>query len=68
MRYCKKCVMSDTRPGISFNEEGVCSACQAYEARKTIDWDKRYKESEQLCDKTEKDWKLKRPLWDKEEA
>ena len=51
MRYCKKCVMPDTRPGISFNEEGVCSACQAYEARKTIDWDKRYKELEQLCDK-----------------
>ena len=28
MKYCKKCLMPDTRPGISFNEEGVCSACQ----------------------------------------
>lgn len=51
MRYCKKCVMPDTRPGISFNEEGVCSACQAYENRKNIDWNKRYKELEALCDK-----------------
>lgn len=51
MRYCKKCVMPDTRPGIIFNEEGVCSACQSFERRKEIDWDKRYKELEALCDK-----------------
>ncbi|MEG1884292.1 MAG: N-acetyl sugar amidotransferase [Clostridia bacterium] len=51
MKYCTKCVMPDTRPGIRFNEEGVCSACQAYERRKSIDWDTRYKELEVLCDK-----------------
>ncbi len=51
MKYCKKCVMPDTRPGITFNEEGVCSACQTYERRKTIDWKARYKELEALCDK-----------------
>lgn len=51
MRYCKKCVMPDTRPGIKFNEEGICSACQSYERRKSIDWNKRYQELEILCDK-----------------
>lgn len=51
MRYCKRCVMPDTRPGIIFNEEGICSACQSFERRKFIDWDKRWKEFEQLCDK-----------------
>lgn len=51
MKYCKHCVMPDTRPGIKFNDEGVCSACQSYERRKTIDWDLRYKELEALCDK-----------------
>lgn len=51
MKYCKKCVMPDTRPGISFNEEGVCSACQSFERRKEIDWDSRYKELVKLCDK-----------------
>ena len=51
MKYCKKCVMPDTRPGIKFNEEGICSACQSYERRKEIDWEKRYKELEALCDK-----------------
>lgn len=51
MKYCKKCVMPDTRPGIKFNEVGICSACQSYEKRKDIDWGKRYKELEDLCDK-----------------
>lgn len=51
MYYCKKCVMPNTRPGITFNEEGICSACQAYENRKNIDWDVRWKEFEAICSK-----------------
>ena len=51
MKYCTKCVMPDTRPGITFNEQGVCSACQSYEHRKTVDWKARWQEFEQLCDK-----------------
>ncbi len=51
MIYCKKCVMPSTRPGITFNKEGVCAACQSYERRKNIDWKKRWEELEQLCDK-----------------
>lgn len=51
MKYCTKCVMPDTRPGITFNEEGVCSACQTYEQKKKINWDERFHELEVLCDK-----------------
>lgn len=51
MRFCKKCIMPDTRPGITFNEDGVCIACQNHDRKKMIDWDKRYKELEELCDK-----------------
>ena len=51
MRYCRRCVMPDTRPGITFNEDGICSACQSYERRKTIDWNARWKEFEEICDK-----------------
>lgn len=51
MKFCKKCVMPDTRPGIKFNEEGICSPCLNYEKRKEIDWQARYKELENLCDK-----------------
>lgn len=43
--------MPDTRPGIRFSEDGVCSACQAYERRKSIDWNARWKEFEAICDK-----------------
>lgn len=51
MKYCKKCTMPDTRPGIVFDEHGVCSACNHYAARNKIDWNKRWKELERLCDK-----------------
>ena len=43
--------MPDTRPGIKFNEEGICSACLSYEHRKEVDWQERYKELEELCNK-----------------
>jgi N-acetyl sugar amidotransferase len=51
MKYCKKCVMPDTRPGIIFNEKGICSACQGFENRKNIDFEARFKELEVLCNK-----------------
>lgn len=51
MRYCKKCVMPDTRPGIKFDEEGVCYPCKTWEKRKEVFWDKRWQELEELVDK-----------------
>ena len=51
MKYCTTCVMPDTRPGITFNEEGICSACLSYSNRKNIDFDKRFEELKLLCDK-----------------
>ena len=43
LRYCRKCVMPDSKPDI-FDEEGVCSACRNYENRKIINWQDREKE------------------------
>lgn len=54
MFYCKKCVMPNTRPGITFDENGVCSACLNNERKKYIDWDKRYAELKTLCNKYKK--------------
>lgn len=51
MKYCKKCLMPNTRPGIKFNEEGICSACVNHEKRKEIDWKERWEELEKLCKK-----------------
>ena len=50
MKYCKKCLMPDTRPGITF-VDGECAPCINYAKQKTIDWDVRKKELEKLCDK-----------------
>jgi len=51
MRYCKKCVMPNTRPGIRFDDKGVCYPCRNWERRKYSDWNKRWKELENLADK-----------------
>jgi len=51
MKRCKKCLMPNTRPGITFNDNGICSACLNYENRKNIDYDKRFDELKKLCGK-----------------
>lgn len=51
VRYCKKCVMPDTRPGIQFNDEGICYPCLNHERRKTIDWMQREQELKSLCNR-----------------
>ena len=33
VKFCKKCVMSNQRPRIAFNKEGVCSACTYSETK-----------------------------------
>lgn len=51
MKFCTKCIMPDTRPGITFNEKGVCIACQNNEKKKKVRWDERWEELKKLCDK-----------------
>jgi tRNA(Ile)-lysidine synthase TilS/MesJ len=41
MQYCKSCLYPNTKPDLTFDSEGVCNACRAYEARKKINWDDR---------------------------
>jgi len=55
IRYCKKCTISNQRPRIIFDEEGVCSACRFAEYKNTqVDWNVRDKELRDLCDKFRK--------------
>lgn len=51
MKYCKRCLQPDTRPGIVFDEEQVCFACRYEERKKTIDWSVREKELEEIAEK-----------------
>ena len=48
--FCQRCVVSNQRPRIIFDEEGVCSACRfrEYEWQK-VDWKAREIELEALC-------------------
>lgn len=41
MKFCVNCVMPETKPDLSFNSEGLCSACSAYMNRKVVDWEER---------------------------
>ncbi len=44
MKYCRRCVLPDTKPDLLLDEEGVCNACRSYEKRTVIDWSKRKQE------------------------
>lgn len=51
VRFCTKCVISNQRPRIVFDKDGVCSACHyAFAKYNKIDWKKRQQELLQLLD------------------
>lgn len=50
MRYCSRCVMPDTKPGLVFDIEGVCSACRSVDKKHLIDWEARATRLKLLCD------------------
>ena len=41
MKYCSNCFLPSTKPQLTFNEKGICSACLNYWNRPNIDWKKR---------------------------
>ncbi len=52
MRYCKRCVQPDTRPGVYFNNQGVCGACLYQDRLKNeIDWSGRRRQLQDIADK-----------------
>jgi N-acetyl sugar amidotransferase len=44
MKYCKRCLMPDTKPDLWFDDRGVCSACINYENRPSVDYAARKQE------------------------
>jgi N-acetyl sugar amidotransferase len=44
LKYCTLCLLPETKPDLSFDDEGVCSACNSYKNRATIDWEQRERE------------------------
>lgn len=52
MKYCRECVMPDTKPYISFDEQGICNACRAHQYKNQylggINWRAREAEFERI--------------------
>ncbi len=44
MKHCIRCLLPSTKPDLSFDSEGVCSACKAFENRSVVDWEARANE------------------------
>jgi N-acetyl sugar amidotransferase len=52
VQFCRKCVISNQRPRIGFDAEGVCSACRFAEMKADlINWPQRDRELQALCDR-----------------
>ena len=54
MKYCTCCLIPSTKPHITFNEKGICSACTSYQNRPNIDWEKRKKSFLEIIKKIKK--------------
>ena len=51
LTYCTRCVMPSTKPDLVLNPDGVCNACVAFEARRTVDWAARRTELETVLER-----------------
>lgn len=54
VKFCKKCVISNQRPRIVFDEKGICGPCNWFEEKKKIDWNSRKRQFEDLLKKYRK--------------
>jgi len=44
MKWCKNCVLPDTRPNLILDDNGICNACRNHHSKSNIDWRHRLKE------------------------
>ena len=51
IRYCKRCVLPETKPDLFIDSDGICSACRYFETRPAIDWEKRKHEFLEITNK-----------------
>lgn len=55
MKYCRRCLIPDSKPHVVFDSDGVCNACHAHELKNDalagIDWGAREREFGELIEK-----------------
>ena len=61
LKYCVNCVLPETKPDLSFDKHGICSACSSYNGRSTIDWKSRESEFVSILSRFKND---NRNSWD----
>ena len=54
MKYCKNCVMPESKPGVYLDNKGLCNACRIQVTKRNINWEQRQKWLEELCDVVKK--------------
>ena len=52
--FCKKCVTPNTRPRITFDQEGVCNACRYAEKKQKVDWEQKKSELKKIAEDAKK--------------
>jgi N-acetyl sugar amidotransferase len=48
-RYCSRCILPDSRPGVKLDDHGVCLGCRNADAKARIDWSSRAADFRQLA-------------------
>ena len=43
MKYCQNCILPDSRPNLSINSDGLCTACTSSKEKPFVDWQHREK-------------------------
>lgn len=51
VKFCKRCTISNQRPRITFDENGVCSACNFSDFKRSLNWEDRGRELAGLLDR-----------------
>ena len=51
IKYCRNCVYPETKPDLTFDEDGVCDACRFANVKDATDWDSRRKELVEIFNK-----------------
>lgn len=64
MKYCKKCLQPDTRPGVLFDEEQVCYACRYEESKADIDREARERMLQKIADDAKQEARNRKVAYD----
>jgi len=49
LKYCRKCIMPSSRPGIKFHLNGICTACEWQEKKNQINWRARSQQFDEIA-------------------